>query len=104
MKVYKKEIREIRVLDFDFKYLVVEENYRVILRIYSSINKDTYCELYFKWQDCHEIDIYRPMIVNLVIHFAIEKGWQFREKNQIFKEEMDDILVRKAKEICFQRK
>lgn len=83
MKVYRKEVRNIAVDNIDFKYLVVEEPYKIIVRIYSAIYNSTFFEVYFTWQDSYFINLYRPKIVELLIRYGINKGWNYNKHNSV---------------------
>lgn len=85
MKVYEKNLRNIVVDDIEFKYLVVEEPYKIIVRIYSAIYKSTFLEVYFDCKDSYFINLYRPKIVELIIRYGIDKGWNYENRNAVLK-------------------
>jgi hypothetical protein len=85
MKVYEKKVRNIVIDDIEFKYLVVEKPYEIIVRIYSAVYKSTFLEVYFHWKDSYYINLYRPKIVELLIRYGINKGWNYEEQNTVLK-------------------
>lgn len=85
MKVYKKKIRTIVVDEIEFKYLVVEGPYKIIVRIYSAVYKSTLIEVDFNWENAYLINLYRPKIVELLIRYGINKGWDYNKVNAVLK-------------------
>lgn len=94
MKVYKKKLREIVIDNIEFKYLVVEEMDNVIVRVYSTSYKSTFFEVYFIWKELHDINLYRPKTIELLIRCGLDKGWNYKRHNDVLKIEDSTSLIK----------
>lgn len=88
MKVYKKEVRKMTVNEVLFLYVVDEQAYDIIIRIYSNAFKSTFVEFVVPWEDTRDILLYEPKLISKLVQYAINQGWDFHQKNNQIK--LDD--------------
>ena len=89
MKAYEKQVRKIVVDNHTFLFSVIEHPHIVKLRCYSS--KTSYIEMLFNWGPLmHDLNLYRPKVVSLLIENAIQQGWDYKNGKQIYNVSVDD--------------
>lgn len=85
MKVYKKELKSIKLNNNQFKYVVIENPDKMIFRAFPYGFKDTFCEVYISYGQNYYLNPYKPSVAKLLIKYAIENGWNYSSKNQVIK-------------------
>lgn len=94
LKVYRKQVRKIVVNDTLFLYVVDEQAYDIVIRVYSNALKSTYVEFDVAWEDTWDIFVYEPRLISNLIQYAIRQGWDYQQKNNKMKFNNATSIVR----------
>ncbi|PYY29948.1 hypothetical protein [Paenibacillus illinoisensis] len=94
MKVYKKEVRKITVNEVLFLYVVDEQAYDIIIRIYSNAFKSTFVEFVVLWRETWDILFYEPKLISKLVQYAINQGWDFHQKSNQMKFDNATSIIR----------
>ncbi|GAB1157043.1 hypothetical protein YWY31_30680 [Paenibacillus illinoisensis] len=94
MKVYKKEVRKMTVNEVLFLYVVDEQAYDIIIRIYSNAFKSTFVEFMVPWEESWDILLYEPKLISKLVQYAINQGWDFHQKNNQMKFDNATRIIR----------
>lgn len=77
-----------------FLYVVDEQAYNIIIRIYSNALKSTFIEFDVAWEDTWDIFVYEPKLISNLIQYAIRQGWDYQQKNNKMKFNNATSIVR----------
>lgn len=94
LKVYRKQVRKIVVNDTLFLYVVDEQAYDIVIRVYSNALKSTFVEFDVAWEDTWDIFVYEPKLISNLIQYAIKQGWDYQQKNNKMKFNNATSIVR----------
>jgi len=94
MKVFRKQVRKITVRGTLYLYVVDEQAYDIVLRIYSNQFKSTFAEYIIGWKDSWDIIVYEPGLIASLIEHAVSIGWESDKRNNKIKIENATILIR----------
>ncbi|WP_342572312.1 hypothetical protein MKY85_08080 [Paenibacillus sp. FSL R5-0749] len=81
MKVYRKQLRKIVVNNTLFLYVVDEQAYDIVIRVYSNSLKSTFVEFDVAWKDTGDIFVHESRLISNLIQYAIRQGWDYQQKN-----------------------
>ncbi|CAM4214315.1 hypothetical protein PAXY110619_01480 [Paenibacillus xylanexedens] len=77
-----------------FLYVVDEQAYDIVIRIYSNTFKSTFVEFDVAWEDTWDIFVYEPKLISNLIQYAIKQGWAYQQKNNKMKFNNATSIVR----------
>ncbi|MCP1425515.1 hypothetical protein J3D43_004031 [Paenibacillus xylanexedens] len=77
-----------------FLYVVDEQAYDIVIRVYSNAFKSTFVEFDFAWEDTWDIFVYEPKLISNLIQYAIKQGWDYQQKNNKMKFNNATSIVR----------
>ena len=80
MKAFERNLRKITVNNTVFRWIITETSEFFKLRCYNM--KSTYVDVYFKWEDYHEVNLNKPSVVEAIIKYAISEGWEYELENK----------------------
>ncbi|WP_190945444.1 hypothetical protein [Paenibacillus sp. UASWS1643] len=82
------------VNDTLFLYVVDEQAYDIVIRVYSNALKSTFVEFNVAWEDTWDIFVYEPKLISNLIQYAIKQGWGYQQKNNKMKFNNATSIVR----------
>ncbi|WP_339259843.1 hypothetical protein MKZ12_08245 [Paenibacillus sp. FSL R5-0713] len=94
LKVYRKQLRKIVVNDTLFLYVVDEQAYDIVIRVYSNSLKSTFVEFDVAWEDTWDIFVHEPRLISNLIQYAIRQGWDYQQKNNKMRFKNANSIVR----------
>lgn len=94
LKVYRKQLRKIVVNDTLFLYVVDEQAYDIVIRVYSNSLKSTFVEFDVAWEDTWDIFVHEPRLISNLIQYAIRQGWDYQQKNNKMRFNNANSIVR----------
>ncbi|MBY0118043.1 hypothetical protein [Paenibacillus xylanexedens] len=77
-----------------FLYVVDEQAYDIVIRVYSNALKSTFVEFDVAWEDTWDIFVYEPKLIANLIQYAIKQEWDYQEKNNKMKFNNATSIVR----------
>lgn len=77
-----------------FLYVVDEQAYDIVIRIYSNTFNSTFVEFDVAWEDTGDIFVYEPKLISNLIQYAIKHGWDYQQKNNRMKFKNMTSIVR----------
>ncbi|WP_340398615.1 hypothetical protein [Paenibacillus sp. FSL H8-0079] len=94
-KTFSKRAKKIMVNGYQFHCVINEipSNKFVNFKVYSS--RTTYFEVLFTWEASWHFNPHRPRNCELLIRYANEIGWEFKQEKNSLKIEQGDLLINK---------
>lgn len=95
MKSFRKATKKITINDFTFLCVINEipSNDSVSFKVYSS--KTSFFEVHFTWQGTWYFNLHSPKNCAILINYAIENGWDFRQDKKTMEIDEGDFLIDK---------